>query len=119
MFSRFWRIRVGIVMILFAFGAFGGTQATGFATKVSGTYTLLFGIGGALLVLSAFFETGRADVGPIQRWEPVADNAMLLGLKGSWAEAIPEFQRALAMTGADLLADPSLVEKAKAEFRQT
>lgn len=34
-------------------------------------------------------------------------------------QAMIDAAKALAMTGADLLADPSLVEKAKAEFRQT
>jgi amidohydrolase len=34
-------------------------------------------------------------------------------------QAMIDAAKALAMTGADLLTDPSLVEKAKAEFRQT
>jgi amidohydrolase len=34
-------------------------------------------------------------------------------------QAMIDAAKALSMTGADLLADPSLVEKAKAEFRQT
>ena len=34
-------------------------------------------------------------------------------------QAMSDAAKALAMTGADLLADPSLVEKAKAEFRRT
>jgi metal-dependent amidase/aminoacylase/carboxypeptidase family protein len=34
-------------------------------------------------------------------------------------QAMIDAAKALAMTGADLLADPSLVEQAKVEFRQT
>jgi metal-dependent amidase/aminoacylase/carboxypeptidase family protein len=34
-------------------------------------------------------------------------------------QAMIDAAKALAMTGADLLADPSLVEKAKSEFRQS
>jgi metal-dependent amidase/aminoacylase/carboxypeptidase family protein len=33
-------------------------------------------------------------------------------------QAMIDAAKALAMTGADLLADPSLVEKARAEFRR-
>jgi aminobenzoyl-glutamate utilization protein B len=50
---------------------------------------------------------------PAHSWQAVACGGTDIGVKGMMAAA-----KAIALTGIDILRNPSLVEKAKAEFQQ-
>jgi tetratricopeptide (TPR) repeat protein len=101
-FSKYFRLRVGLLMIFFGLVALGAVQTKGFVEyQFSGPSAWILIIVGAAIALSSLVDMRVQAVRPEQKWEAVADAGMLLGMNDRWDEAMSEFRRAIMMTGAE------------------
>jgi tetratricopeptide (TPR) repeat protein len=95
------RLSFGIGLILIGFGGVVGTGYGGVLLgyeRVEGLSAWLVMLAGAGLLVSRLLDFRHENRGrPEQKWEPVADNGIVLAINGRWDEAMSEFEKAMSL----------------------
>lgn len=90
-------------MLLIGIAGLGGNQVGVVSTAirpVEGPSAWLATVIGAVLLASLVFDAFTEQRGrPEQKWEPVADEGIVLAINGRWDEANTRFQKAIAIAG--------------------